>query len=123
MHCEWALLCDTAYRRSGKTYIAGTYDTIKAEPIPGYRHPTAAVVARLVGNPAETASVKVEVCEPGGKPVAQGTAQATLGPQGTSEVVVPFPAIPIDNVGLYSIRVSIEGQTKKIVNLFVEELP
>ena len=123
MHCEWAIVCDHAYRRDGKTHIAGTFDTIRGKPIPGYRYPLAAVAARFIGNPDETGSVKVEVCEPGGKPVAEGTALATLGRRGTSEVVVPFTAIPINEVGLYSIKVSINGQMKKTVNLFVEKLP
>lgn len=122
MHCEWALLCDNAYRRSRKTYIAGTFDTIKAKPIPGYTYPTAAVVTRLVGNPGEIASVKVEVREPGGTPAAEGTVQATMGPRGTSEVVVRLPAIPINDIGLYGIRVSVNGEMKKTINLFVEKL-
>lgn len=122
MHCEWAIVCDHAYRRDGKTYIAGTFDTIKAKPIPGCRHPVAAVVARFIGNPGETGSVKVEVCEPGGTPVAHGTAHAALGSLGTSEVVVPFTAIPLNDIGLYSIKVSIDGHVKKTTNLFVERL-
>ena len=122
MDCDWAILCDRAYKRTdGRTNIEGVFDTIKVGP--GFVHPGMDVVMRLVGDPGEAAAVNVDVCAPGGSLMGQGGAQATLGPIGTLVVIVRFPGFPINRLGLYSIVVSINGEVKKTISLVVDKLP
>lgn len=124
MDCEWAILCDTAYRTgAGRTNIEGVFDTMKVKPIPGYVHPQLAIVSRITGNANETGTLEAEVYEPGGRPMGKAQALAQLGPFGTLESIVFFSKLPINYAGVYSATIFINGAAKRTVTFTVDKLP
>src|SRR5258708_7624665 len=120
--CDWVILCDYAFHDIGrKMCLIGIFDKIFVPSVPATHH-QAALAVRLVGEPKEKVSFKVEITRPpeaGGGTVANLGGEVELAEAGTGEIQFNMGGLPLPDYGLYAFNVYLGDQLAKTAGFTV----
>lgn len=115
MHISFALFADAAnLSQEGKLNILGVFDAVQVGGLPTL-HPRATLVVRLKGNreDAGTHSLELSWVNPRGSELWKSAGEVNVGapPPGVGEIDMPIVAaidLPIDQAGVFTMRVSLD---------------
>lgn len=115
--CEWAVLCDYAFRDEGhKTCMIGVFDRIFVRSVPAI-HRQAALVVSVRGVAGESVRLRVEIERPTGASLAtpmEGVAQ--LGEEGSAQITLQINGLQLPDYGAYTFNVYVdENPPRKVL--------
>jgi hypothetical protein len=120
-NCEWAFLCDYAFKdQAGKTCLIGIFDRIYVTAVPTM-HPQASLAMKIVGESNESAKLKVAILRPNAQPLSNTEGTVPLGPDGSGEVHFVLAALPIPDLGPYSIDIYIGDEIVRTLRFTVQK--
>jgi hypothetical protein len=130
MVVSFALFADAAnLSQEGKLNVLGVFDAVQVGTMPAV-HPRAHLVVRLKGTPfdAGTHRVSLRWINPSGVELwsSDGQVEIATPPTTVSEMDIPLIAqldLPLDVPGAYTMRVSLNDETRAEVPLFVRSAP
>lgn len=122
--CDWALLCDYAFRDAGrKMCLIGIFDRVQATRVPTALHQSS-LVFKLVGDPGEKVSVSVQIIRPsnsGGGSLADLNIDAELSETGMGEIQLGMNGLPLPDFGVYTFQILGNGDLLKAISVTVAE--
>jgi uncharacterized protein DUF6941 len=117
--CDWAILCDYAFQDvNRKMCLIGVFDRIFTLKVPSVQHQSA-LAFKVVGDPAEHVTFRVEAVRPTGAQLANFEGAVDLGPTGTADVQFGIAGLPLPDFGLYNFNVFVGGELAKTVGFLV----
>jgi len=129
MTIQVAVLCDAATDYNGKLNLLGTFDTIYTPQLPA-QHPQCSIATRIAFDRIEEGEHKMVVnfVDEDGAPIMASMDVAVnveFPPDATfisRNFIVNIQQLKLDKTGLYSIDLSIDGQTLSSIPLAVKTL-
>ena len=130
MHVSFALFADAAnLSQEGKLNILGVFDAVQVANMPTM-HPRATLVLRLKGNSSDVGrhTVALRWLNPSGNELWSSVGELDVGaaapppPNMPSEMDLPLIAaidLPLDEVGSYTMQISLDNQVHANVKLQV----
>jgi hypothetical protein len=130
MNIQVAVLCDAATNDNEKLSLLGAFDTIYARELPAV-HPQCAVALRvtfLAGDEGKR-QLKLNFVDADGHaimPPIDIPVEVTLPGDihfGTRNFIINIQQLKIDEPGLYSVDLSMDGQSQASIPLLVKHVP
>ena len=130
MNIQVAVLCDAATDDNGKLNLLGAFDTIYARELPAI-HPQCAVALRvtfLSGDEGKR-QMKLNFVDADGRaimPPIEIPVEVALPEDmhfGTRNFIINFQQLKFDEPGLYSVDLSLDGQSQASIPLLVKHVP
>ncbi|HEV2114823.1 MAG TPA: hypothetical protein VGR48_02285 [Terriglobales bacterium] len=123
VECDWAILCDYAFLDvQRKMCMIGVFDNVFAPAVPSTLHQSSLAV-KLLGQPNETVSFKVEIIRPTGGSLAAFEGTVQVGERGAAEIQVNIAGLPLPDYGLYSFNVYVGTDLLKTAGFVVMRPP
>ena len=130
MDIQIAALCDAATDSHGKLNILGTFDTINAGQLPAV-HAQCSIALRLVFSKMEEGhkEIKLNFVDEDGKLVMPSIdiPVDVAVPEDTSFIsrnfIINIQQLKFDQPGLYSVDLSLDGQSQASIPLLVKHVP
>ena len=130
MNIQVAVLCDAATDDNGKLNLLGAFDTIYARELPAI-HPQCAVALRvtfLAGDEGKRQMKLSFVDADGGAimPAIDIPVEVALPEDmhfGTRNFIINIQQLKFDEPGLYSVDLSLDGQSQASIPLLVKHVP
>ncbi len=122
--CDWAILCDYAFLDSNrKQCLIGAFDNIFAANVPSGL-PRAAVALKILGNPSEQVTFRLEIMRPTGPQLlaAQGSV-AIPADASAADVQFNLIGVPLPDYGIYLINVFVNEVASKQISFKVTPPP
>jgi hypothetical protein len=120
---EWAVVCDYAFQDSGrKTCLIGIFDRVFAQSVPTTLN-RSSLAAKIVGEPKETAQLKIEIVRPTGGVLATLGGPVELGENGVVEVQMAIQGLPLPDWGPYAFNIHIGDDLAKTLGVSVAKPP
>jgi hypothetical protein len=130
MNIQVAVLCDAATDDNGKLNLLGAFDTIYARELPAI-HPQCAVALRvtfLAGDEGKR-QMKLNFVDADGRaimPAIDIPVEVALPEDmhfGTRNFIINIQQLKFDQPGLYSVDLSLDGQSQSSIPLLVKHVP
>jgi len=130
MNIQVAVLCDAATDDNGKLNLLGAFDTIYARDLPAI-HPQCAVALRvtfLSGDEGKR-QLKLNFVDADGRaimPPIEIPVEVVLPEDmhfGTRNFIINIQQLKFDEPGLYSVDISMDGQSQASIPLLVKHVP
>ena len=130
MDIQIAVLCDAATDSHGKLNILGTFDTIYTSQMPAV-HPQCSIALRMTFSKGEEGkqNIKLNFVDEDGQPVmpAIPIAVEITVPEDSIFVsrnfIINIQQLKFDEPGLYSVDLSLDGQSQAGIPLLVKHVP
>ena len=130
MNIQVAVLCDAATDDNGKLNLLGAFDTIYARELPAI-HPQCAVALRVtfLGGDEGKRQMKLNFVDADGHaimPPIDIPVEVTLPEDmhfGTRNFIINIQQLKFDQPGLYSVDLSLDGQSQSSIPLLVKHVP
>jgi hypothetical protein len=130
MNIQVAVLCDAATDDNGKLNLLGAFDTIYTQQLPAV-HPQCSIALRVTFSHEDEAAHKLRLnfVDADGHSIMPGIdipVEVVLPGDshfGTRNFIVNIQQLKFENPGLYSIDVSLDGQTQSSIPLLVKHNP
>jgi hypothetical protein len=130
MNVQVAVLCDAATDDNGKLNLLGSFDTIYARELPAV-HPQCAVALRVTFFSADEGShkLKLNFIDADGRSImpAIDIPVTVALPEdmhfGTRNFVVNIQQLKFEQPGLFSVDISLDGQSQAGIPLLVKHVP
>lgn len=130
MNIQVAVLCDAATDDNGKLNLLGAFDTIYTPQLPAI-HPQCSIALRLTFGQEDEGDhqVRLNFMDADGRSIMPGIdmpVQVALQEDahfGTRNFVINIQQLKFDEPGLYSIDVSMDGNSCAAIPLFVKYTP
>ena len=117
--CEWAILCDYAFRDEGrKTCVVGIFDRIFTQAVPSQHH-QASLVFKVMGDANEEVNFKLEISRPTGGMLGAIGGKFKISLAGTVDVIANLQGVPLPDFGLYAFALYLGDELAKTVVLTV----
>jgi len=126
MRIAFTLFADAAnLSQEGKLNVLGVFDAVQVGSVPAV-HPRAHLVARIVGTRGDAGAHAMALTwrSPSGETLWSSTGELRIEapPPGVEEMDLPFIAaldLPLDRVGIFTLRIDIDGTQMASVPLQV----
>jgi hypothetical protein len=116
---EWAMMCDYAFQDSGrKSCLIGIFDRVFAINVPTVLNRSSLAI-KVVGEPKERASIKIEIVRPTGGVLTTLQADVELGDNGAAEMQAAIQGMPLPDWGLYGFNLYIGTELAKAIGITV----
>jgi len=130
MNIQVAVLCDAATDDNGKLNLLGAFDTIYARELPAI-HPQCAVALRVtfLGGDEGKRQMKLNFVDADGHaimPPIEIPVEVVLPEDmhfGTRNFIINIQQLKFDQPGLYSVDLSLDGQSQSSIPLLVKHVP
>lgn len=129
MQVQLAVLCDAATDYSGKLNILGTFDTLITSHLPAV-HPQCSIALRLTFQKQEEGQrvIQMNFVDEDGKSVMRAIELYldVVVPDDTiflsRNAVITMQNLPLNNAGLYSVEISVDGVQQTNIPLLVKHV-
>jgi hypothetical protein len=130
MNIQVAVLCDAATDDNGKLNLLGAFDTIYARELPAI-HPQCAVALRVtfLGGDEGKRQLKLNFVDADGHaimPPIDIPVEVALPEDmhfGTRNFIINIQQLKFEQPGLYSVDLSLDGQSQSSIPLLVKHVP
>ena len=130
MDTEAFLLCDCATDQMGKLNVLGAFDSMYLRTVPAF-HPACAIAARVRFERTEAGAhqIRINVIDQDGKsigPDLKGNIEVRFGDKADTtavNIILNIQNLKFENYGQYRIDLTIDGNIKGSVPLYVREVP
>ncbi|MBE0545973.1 MAG: hypothetical protein IH623_32000 [Verrucomicrobia bacterium] len=130
MNIQVAVLCDAATDDNGKLNLLGAFDTIYARDLPA-AHPQCAVALRVTFLSSDEGkhNLRLNFVDADGRSIMPGIdipVEVTLPDDvhfGTRNFIFNIQQLKFDEPGLYSVDISLDGQSQASIPLLVKHVP
>ncbi len=130
MNIQVAVLCDAATDDHGKLNLLGAFDTIYTPQLPAV-HPQCSIALRVTFSPEEEGDHQLQLnfVDADGRSIMSSIdIPVQVGLVGdahfvTRNFIVNIQQIKFEEVGLFSVDISLDGQTQGSVPLLVKQTP
>ena len=130
MNLQVAVLCDAATDDNGKLNFLGAFDTIYARELPAI-HPQCAVALRVtfLGGDEGKRQMRLNFVDADGRaimPPIDIPVEVALPEDmhfGTRNFIINIQQLKFDQPGLYSVDLSLDGQSQASIPLLVKHVP
>lgn len=130
MNLQVAVLCDAATDDNGKLNLLGAFDTIYTQQLPAV-HPQCSIALRITFGQADEGEhqVRLSFVDEDGRSIMPGidipveVALAEDAHFGTRNFIINIQQLKFDQPGLYSIDLSMDGDSRASIPLLVKHNP
>jgi len=130
MNIQVAVLCDAATDDNGKLNLLGAFDTIYTQQLPAV-HPQCSIALRVTFGNEDEGSHKLHLSfvDADGKSIMPGIdipVQVVMPPDshfGTRNFIINIQQLKFEQPGLYSVDLSLDGQSQSSIPLLVKHVP
>ena len=130
MTIQVAVLCDAATDYNGKLNLLGTFDTIFTAQLPA-QHPQCSIAIRIAFDRIEEGKhqLRMNFVDEDGQPIMppmEVAVNVLFPPDATfisQNFIVNIQQLKMQNVGLYSIDLALDGRPLSSIPLAVKQLP
>jgi hypothetical protein len=117
--CDWAILCDYAFLDSSrKQCLIGAFDRIFTPSVPSLI-PRASVAVKILGNPDEQVSFRMEIIRPTGTQLLSAEGSALIAESGNADVQFNLVNTAVPDFGMYSINIYVNGELSRPITFQV----
>jgi hypothetical protein len=121
--CDWAILCDYAFMDSAnKMCMIGVFDRVFAPAVPSALRQSS-ISMKMLGNPGENLSFRVEISRPSGGQLASVQGALVVPDTGSADVQFNLAELPLPDFGPYSVNVFVNNELSRVATFVVASPP
>jgi hypothetical protein len=122
--CDWMILCDYAFLDvARKICIIGAFDQVFAPAVPTALLQSS-IAAKILGDPNENVTFRIEVARPGGGQLANIQGNLVVADSGAAQVQINIAGLPLPDFGPYSVSMySANNEVMKTISFVVVRPP